>query len=68
MFGFGFFLYDVMNKFVKICLSRKDEKNYERYLKIKEELKRNLNTNGWDGRWYKRAISDDGIVIRKPRK
>ena len=24
------------------------------------DLKEKLNTNGWDGRWYKRAITDDG--------
>ena len=37
----------------------------EKYFKIKEELKRNLNTKGWDGRWYKRAITDDGDILRK---
>ena len=65
MYGFGFFLYDVLNKFVKICLDKKDVKNYEKFLSIKETLKKNLNQNGWDGRWYKRAITDDGVVIRK---
>ena len=28
-----------------------------------ENLKRHLNTNGWDGRWYKRAFMDDGNVL-----
>lgn len=61
----GFFLYDILNKFIKICEYKKDTKNYEKYFKIKEELKRNLNTKGWDGRWYKRAITDDGDILRK---
>ena len=64
----GFFLYDVLNKFVQICNERKDIENFNKLNKIKESLKRNLNTNGWDGRWYKRAIMDDGTVIRKHGK
>lgn len=30
---------------------------------IMENLKKALNTNGWDGRWYKRAFMDDGNVL-----
>ena len=63
MYGFGFFLYDVLNKFLKIFENRKDTINFEKCNKIKEELRKNLNTNAWDGRWYKRAIMDDGTEI-----
>ena len=28
-----------------------------------EKLKKALNTNAWDGRWYKRAFMDDGTVL-----
>ena len=35
----------------------------QRYKRIMEALKRHLNTNGWDGRWYKRAFMDDGNVL-----
>ena len=59
----GFFLYDILNKFIKICDIRNDNDYSKKYHKIKEELKKNLNTNGWDGRWYKRAIMDNGTVI-----
>ena len=31
--------------------------------KIKQELRRALNTSGWDGRWYKRAFTDDGQAL-----
>lgn len=62
-FGFGFFLYDVLNKFTKICKIKNDDKNLQKYTEIKEKLKRNLNTNGWDGRWFKRAIMDDGTIL-----
>ena len=35
----------------------------EKYRSIMEKLKKALNTNGWDGRWYKRAFMDDGNVL-----
>lgn len=28
-----------------------------------QKLKKALNTNGWDGRWYKRAFMDNGDVL-----
>jgi cellobiose phosphorylase len=59
----GFFLYDVLNKFSKICEKMGDSKNSKKYVEIKEKLKHSLNTKGWDGRWFKRAITDDGKVI-----
>ena len=98
----GFFQYNVLNKFSKICekygdeleevaencndiikeiidvehnnvnenkieenLETKDRGKVraEKYRKVMENLKRNLNTNGWDGRWYKRAFMDDGNVL-----
>ncbi len=58
----GFFLYDILSKWIGFCKNRKD-KIYELYEKILEKLKKSLNSEGWDGRWYKRAITDDGEVI-----
>ena len=72
----GFFLYDNLEKFIKLYedervkvklkeknLDKSLEEDFLKYKEIKEELKRNLNTVGWDGRWFKRAINDDGIEI-----
>ena len=106
----GFFLYNVLDRFINICKYKyknmnmnndndedrendnykdkdrdndkdKDEdkdkrnikKNYnnkddinnkiEKYEKRKDNLKHALNKNGWDGRWFKRAFTDDGISI-----
>ncbi len=56
----AFFLYDILNQFIPICAQRKREDLVKRYTEVKEKLKRNINTKGWDGRWYKRAITDDG--------
>lgn len=61
----GFFLYDILTKFVKI-IERVEENAQEKtnkiqkYTQILEKLKKSLNTYGWDGRWYKRAFTDDG--------
>ena len=59
----GFFLYDILNRFIPICELKQRNDLVEKYGLIKEELKKNLNTKGWDGRWYKRAINDNGYEI-----
>lgn len=33
------------------------------YQQISEKLKKALNTNAWDGRWYRRAFMDDGSIL-----
>ena len=45
----GFFLYDVLNRFIPICEQKDRQDLAEKYTKVKEELKKNLNTKGWDG-------------------
>jgi cyclic beta-1,2-glucan synthetase len=59
----GFFLYDILVKFESICENENEKDRGEKYSKIKDSLKRALNTNGWDGRWFKRAFTDDGFVL-----
>ena len=59
----GFFLYDILNKFIPICEEKDREDLVLKYSTAKETLKKNLNTKGWDGRWFKRAITDEGIEI-----
>ena len=59
----GFFLYEVLNRFAPICEEMGEKERSERYNKINEELKKALNTAGWDGRWFKRAFTDDGEPI-----
>ena len=59
----GFFLYNVLERFIPICKIKEENNLVEKYEKIKENLKRALNTNGWDGRWYKRAFMDDGNTL-----
>ncbi len=35
----------------------------EKYRNIKENLRKALNTKAWDGRWYRRAYTDDGDIL-----
>lgn len=35
----------------------------KRYKETAETLRKALNTNGWDGRWFKRAFTDNGDVL-----
>ena len=53
------------NKNVDVKTIDSDEINdeYERLNEIAEKLRKNLNTVGWDGRWYKRATTDDGKTL-----
>jgi cellobiose phosphorylase len=45
-------------------LEYKEEKEEkEKFIIIKNNLKKSLNTKGWDGLWYKRAITDEGEII-----
>lgn len=59
----GFFLYDILNRFIPICELKKRDDLVTRYTEVKEKLKKNLNSKGWDGRWFKRAITDNGEEI-----
>ena len=59
----GFFLYDILNNFIPICKMRDRLDLVEKYTSIIQNLKKNLNNSGWDGRWFKRAITDDGTEI-----
>ena len=68
----GFFIFEVLKRFNEILKYKalKDENNKEYYEKeiiknsiIMEKLKRNLNTIGWDGSWYRRAFFDSGEIL-----
>lgn len=59
----GFFLVLILENFISICREKGDESLAQKYEEIKNNLKRALNSNGWDGRWYKRAFMDDGNVL-----
>lgn len=59
----AFFLYDILEKFIPICEQKQDLEKVEKYKQTMETLKQAVNTNAWDGRWYRRAYTDDGKII-----
>jgi len=60
VYGYGFFIYDILGKFIPICEKRNDISRANEYKEKRETLKKSLNTSGWDGRWFKRAYMDNG--------
>ena len=55
----AFFLCTVINKFIPICEYVGDSKA-EKYKQMIEQIKKSINQNAWDGRWFKRAFMDNG--------
>ena len=58
----GFFLYEIIDKFIPILERYCDdiEIDVENYRKFNEELKKSLNTAGYDKDYYLRAYFDNG--------
>ena len=56
----GFFLYDVLLRFIPWIERRGDRARAERYRSYCRDLGCALNDGGWDGAWYRRAYYDNG--------
>ena len=57
-------MYDILNKFIKLMEERNEnQEEIERYSQIINKLRKALNKEAWDGRWYKRAFTDEGKVL-----
>ncbi len=59
----GFFLYDVLKRFVKIAEKQEDADFVQKCNQQIKELGKNINANAWDGNWYLRAWFDDGTPL-----
>ncbi|MDR3609457.1 MAG: glucoamylase family protein [Ignavibacteriaceae bacterium] len=59
----GFFLYKVLMQFIKIVNLQRDISLVERFKDEASILRRNIEQNGWDGKWYRRAYFDDGTPL-----
>jgi len=59
----GFFLYDILDRFIPVCRDREDMERVDRYEQYRVELEEHLNREGWDGEWYLRAFYDDGTPL-----
>lgn len=56
----GFFLHEVLRRFMKLARLRNDEAFANRCEAEAAQLRQNLSKHGWDGDWYRRAYFDDG--------
>lgn len=59
----GFFLYEVLMRFTDIARIHGDLPFVERCEREAAQLQRNIEKNGWDGEWYRRAYFDDGSPL-----
>jgi cyclic beta-1,2-glucan synthetase len=59
----GFFLYEVLMQFTEVARDRGDHSFVERCHREADRLRKNLDQNGWDGGWYRRAYFDDGSPL-----
>ncbi|PTL37043.1 cyclic beta 1-2 glucan synthetase [Candidatus Methylomirabilis limnetica] len=59
----GFFLYDVLMRFIEVARRHGDVSFVERCQREAAQLRQNIELNGWDGEWYRRAYFDDGSPL-----
>jgi cellobiose phosphorylase len=59
----GFFLYDVLLRFAELAGVHGDVPFAERCRREAAQVRRNIELNGWDGEWYRRAYFDDGSPL-----
>lgn len=59
----GWFLYSILESFIKIADIKNDEETKAHYEERKEFIRENLEKNAWDGGWYRRAYFDDGTPL-----
>ncbi len=59
----GFFLYEILGKFSELALRHGDPNFAHRCRDQAGRLRQNVEREGWDGAWYRRAYFDDGTVL-----
>ena len=59
----GFFLYQVLMQFAEVARLRDDLPLVERCHSEAAQLRQNIEQQGWDGGWYRRAYFDDGTPL-----
>jgi len=59
----GFFLFEVLNQFVKVAQSRNDVEFVTLCRNEAKKIQRHIEKNAWDGEWYRRAYFDNGLPL-----
>jgi cyclic beta-1,2-glucan synthetase len=59
----AFFLYNVLTQFIPVAQAHNDPDFAVQCTNEAKTLKENIEKNGWDGHWYRRAYFDDGTPL-----
>jgi len=59
----SWFVYKILTDFSPICKRQGRDDLANKYSEFAAKLKESINTNAWDGEWYKRAFFDDGTPL-----
>ncbi len=59
----AFFLHDVLRGFEPLAAARGDAERAARWAEQRRALSQAIETNAWDGGWYRRAYFDDGTPL-----
>ncbi len=59
----GFFLYDVLVKFADIARLKDDGPFADLCTKEAAQIRSNIEQTSWDGDWYRRAYTDEGLSL-----
>ena len=60
----GFFLYNILDRFINVMRKKETSKEkIDEYIEVLNKLKKALNKEGWDGRWYRRAYTDNEEIL-----
>ncbi len=59
----AFFLYQVLTQFAELAQHRGDTAVADRFTVEAGRLRGNIEAQGWDGAWYRRAYFDDGTPL-----
>ncbi len=59
----GFFLYTVLKRFASLAVRYGDSAFAARCEAESQQLQQQIEANGWDGEWYRRAYFDDGTPL-----
>ncbi len=59
----GFFLYSVLKHFAPLAVRYGDQAFAEKCDAERQQLQQQLDAQGWDGEWYRRAYFDDGTPL-----
>lgn len=59
----GWFTHATLSEFLPLAAARGDHAFVERATEFQHRLLEALDTDGWDGRWYRRGYFDDGTPL-----